>query len=100
MENEKTELQKIKEQFEQEMTRAIVKAIEDGAKYEILTSGGLRIGGVYLTPRFGSEYHGFILDINAPEIEQLFEPSKEKLRERAEQLRAELEEIENELKSK
>lgn len=100
MENEKTRLQKIKEQLEQKMTRAIVEAIEDGAEYEILISGGLRIDDIYLTPKFGTEYRGLILDINAPEIDKLFEPSKKYLEERAEQLRAELEEIEKQIKSK
>lgn len=98
IENEKTKLQRIKEQLEQKMTCAIVEAIEDGAKYEVLISGGLYIGGVYLTPKFGTEYRGLILDINAPEIEQLFEPTEEELKRRAEKLRAELTEIENKLK--
>lgn len=98
--NEKTRLQKIKEQLEQEMTRAIVAAIEDGEKYEIALGEGLRIGGIYLTPRFGSEYRGLMLNIDAPEIEQLFEPTEEEMKKRAEQLRDELEEIENKLKSK
>lgn len=100
METEKTRLQKIKEQLEQKMTRAIVAAIEDGANCEIQINEGLRIDGVYLTPKFGSEYHGLLLNINAPEIDKLFEPSKEDLKRRAGQLRAELEEIENKLNSK
>lgn len=95
----KTRLQKIKEQFGQKMTTAIVDAIKDGAEYETDINGGLLIDGVYLTPKFGTGYHGLILDINAPEIDQLFEPSKEDLQTRAEKLRAELEEIENKLKS-
>lgn len=82
------------------MTRAIVDAIEDGAEYEIQISGALLIDGVYLMPKFGTEYRGLLLDINAPEIDKLFEPSKKDLEERAEKLRAELEEIENELNSK
>lgn len=100
MENEKTRLQKIKEQFEQEMTREIVEAIKYGAKCELVMGDGLRIGGVYLTPKFGSEYHGLVLSISAPEIDKLFEPSEKNLRERAKELRSELEEIENKLKSK
>ena len=99
MEEEKTRLQKIKEQLQKKMTRAIVNAIKDGAEYILPISGGLMIEGVYLTPKFGSEYHGLLLEINAPEIEQLFEPSKEELEEMAERKRAELEEIENKLKS-
>lgn len=96
---EKTTLQKIKEQLEKKMTRAIVAAIEDGAEYETLSGGGVRIDGVYLAPKFATEYYGFILDINAPEIEQLFKPTEEDLKKRAEELHAELEEIEKQLKS-
>lgn len=99
MENEKTELQKTKEQIERKMTRAIVKAIKDGAKCELVMGDGLRIDGVYLAPKFGTEHHGLILRVNAPEIEQLFN-NRESLERRAEELRAELGEIENKLKSK
>ena len=99
MENEKTELQKIKEQIEQKMTRAIVEAIKDGAECKTNKDGSLKIDGLYLTPKFITEYHGIVLRINAPEIDKLFEPSEEELKKRAEELRAELEEIENKLKS-
>lgn len=100
MEEEKTTLQRIKEQLEQKMTRAIVAAMKDGAQWKEKNDGALLIDGVYLTPKFGTEYHGLILNIDAPEIEQLLERSKkEELKIRAEKLRAELEEIENQLKS-
>lgn len=99
MNEEKTRLQKIKEQLSEKMTRAIVEAIENGAKCEkSITGGGVRIDGVFLTPKLSSEYHSVILDVNAPEIEQLFEPSKGELERRAQRLRDELEEIENKLK--
>lgn len=98
METTKTRLQIIKEKLSEKMTRAIVQAIEDGAKYETFTEGGLRIDGVYLTPKYTSKYHGLVLQIDAPEIEQLFEPTEEDLKKRAEELRAELNEIENKLK--
>ena len=100
MNEKKTRLQKIKEQLSEKMTRAIIEAIEDGAKYETTFNGGLRIDGVYLTPKCGSEYHGLVLDIDAPEIEQLLEPSKEYLERRVKELRAEMKEIENKLKTK
>lgn len=100
METEKTRLEKIKAQLEEKMTRAIVDAIESGAKYEAFTEGGLRIDGVYLTPKYTSKYHGLVLEIDAPEIEQLFEPTEEQLQKRAEELRAELTEIENKLNLK
>lgn len=94
----KTRLQIVKEQLSEKMTRAIVEAIENGAKYETGTDGGLSIDGIYLTPKYGSAYHGLVLRIDAPEIEQLFEPTEEELKRRAEKLRAELTEIENKLK--
>ena len=97
---EKTRLQKIKEQLNQKMTRAIVEAIKDGAECKTQIDSSLYIDGVYLTPKFSTEYHGLILDIDAPEIDNLFEPSDESLKKRAEELRAELDEIENKLKSK
>lgn len=96
--NEKTRLQTIKEQLNEKMTRAIVEAIENGARYETTTDGGLKIDGVYLTPKYTSKYHGLVLEIDAPKIEQLFEPTEEELKKRAEELRAELDEIENKLK--
>ena len=99
MEERKT-LKEIKEQLSKEMTRAIVEAIKNGAKCEINKDGGVTIGGVYLTPKYGTEYHGLVLNIAAPEIEHLFEPSEEDMKKRAEELRAELDEIENKLNSK
>lgn len=100
MKEEKTKLQIIREKLSEEMTRAIVEAIHNGEKYETNKDGGLIIDGVYLTPKFGTKYNGFVLNIYAPEIEQLFEPRDEDLKKRAEELRAELDEIENKLNSK
>lgn len=99
MEEEKTTLQKIKEQLEKKATRAIVQSIENGAKCETLLSEGAYIDGVYLTPKFGTDFYGLILNIRSPEIDQLFKPTKDDLKKRAEKLRAELGEIENQLKS-
>lgn len=95
---EKTTLQKIKEQLERKMKRAIVQAIEDGAKCE-KQLGGITIDGVYLPSSLTADYYGVVLKIYAPEIDQLFEPKKDDLKKRAEELRAELEEIEKQLKS-
>ena len=100
MNEEKTRLQIVKEQMDEEMTRAIVEAIDNGAKYKTTKDGGLYIDGVYLTPKFASKYHGVILDIDAPKIEQLLEPTEEDLKKHAEELRAQLNEIENKLNSK
>lgn len=95
---EKTTLQKIKEQLEKKMTRAIVQAIEDGAKYE-KQMGGLVIDGVYFPSSLRADYYGLVLRIDVHEIDQLFKPKTEDLKKRAEELRAEMEEIENQLKS-
>ena len=93
---EKTRLQKIKKQLERKIKRAIVQAIEDGAKCE-KQSGGVVIDGVYLPEEF--EYYGVVLRIPIQEIEELLEPEKNSLKSRAKELRAELEEIEKQLKS-
>ena len=100
MKEEKTRLQVIKDEMSKKMTIAIVEAINNGVKYETNKDGGVTIDGVYLTPKYGTEYHGLVLHIYAPEIEQLFEPSEEDMKKRAEELRAELDEIENKLNSK
>lgn len=93
---EKTTLQKIREQLEKKMIRAIATAIDNGAKCE-KQFGGITIDGVYLPS--GIEYYGVVLRIPTQEIDQLFEPKKDDLKKRAEELRAELKEIENQLKS-
>ena len=91
---EKTTLQKIREQLERRMKRAIVVAIENGAKCE-KQFGGITIDGVYLPS--GIEYYGLVLRIPTQEIEELLEPTKDNLKKRVEELRAELKEIENQL---
>ena len=100
MKEEKTRLQIIKDEMSKNMTRAIVESINSGVKYKTNKDGGVTIDGVYLTPKYGTEYHGLVLHIDSPEIEQLFEPSEEDMKKRAEELRAELDEIENKLNSK
>ena len=100
MKEEIKTLQDLKEQLSKQTTREIVEAIKNGAKYETNKDGGVTIDGVYLTPKYGSEYHGLVLHIDAPEIEHLFEPSEEDMKKRAEELQAELEEIKNKLNSK
>ena len=100
MNEERKTLQEIKEQLSKQMTIAIVEAIKNGIKYGTNKDGGVTIDGVYLTPKFGAKYHGLVRNIYAPEIEQLFEHSEEDMKKRAEELRAELDEIENKLNSK
>ena len=100
MKEEKTRLQIIKDELGKNMTIAIVNEINNGVKYETKKDGGLIIEGVYLTPKYDRKCHGLVLDIYAPEIDKLFEPSEEEMNKRAEELRAELDEIENKLNSK
>lgn len=100
MKEKKTRLQIIKDELGKNMTIAIVNEINNGAKYEIYKDCGITIDGVYLTPKFGTKYYGIVLHIYAPEIDKLFEPSEEEMKKRAEELRAELDEIENKLNSK
>ena len=100
MNEEKTRLQIIKEKLSKEMTQAIVEAIKNGEKYKTSIDGGLQIDGVYLTPKYFSEYHGFVLDIDSPEIERLFEQSEEDRKKRFEELRTELDEIKKQIKNK
>lgn len=100
MNKEKTKLQIIKEKLSKEMTRAIVEAIKNGANYKTNIEGGLNIDGVYLTPKYFSEYHGFVLEIDSPEIERLFEQSEEERKKRFKELRAELDEIKKQIKNK
>lgn len=98
METDKTTLQCIKEQLESKMSRAIVQAIEDGAEIK-KTATNVTIDGVCVIKK--NQYaagHAVVLYFDAAEIDALFEPSKDALKKRAEDLRAELTEIENKLK--
>lgn len=96
---EKTRLEKIKEQLEEKLARAIVEAIEDDAKIERCRMG-VTIDGVFVIGENTDEEKSVVLKIKAPEINELFEPTEEQMQERAEALRAELTEIENKLNSK
>ena len=98
METIKTKLQIIREQLEAKMTRAIVEAIEDGAKVEKVIGGGVYIDKVYITPRVAGTSRGLVLDIECDELEEALSPTADDLKIRAAQLRAELNKIENQLK--
>ena len=95
----KTRLEKIKEQLGEKLARAIVEAIEDGAKIERCRAGVI-IDGVFVIGENTDEERSVVLKIKAPEINELFEPTEEQMQERANALRAELTEIENKLNSK
>lgn len=96
---EKTRLEKIKEQLEKKLARAIVEAIEDYAKIERCCSGVI-IDGVFVIGESTVEEKSVVLKIKEPEINELFEPTEEQMRKRAEALRDELTKIENKLNSK
>lgn len=98
MEETKTTLQKIVEQKTRQIEEAIEQAIAEGAKYE-KTVAGVVVDGVYLIGQLPNI--GMVLSIKAtPNIQRLFEPSKEQLRAEAEKKRIELEEIERQIKEK
>ena len=97
METTKTTLQIIKEELEGKMKRAIEQAIEAGAEIKKVVGGGAYVDGIYITPRVASSARGLVLDIECDELEEALAPTRTDLAERAEQLRAELEQIEKQL---
>ena len=94
---EKTNLQLIKEGLECKMKRAIEQAIEAGAPIEH-TSNGATIDGIYVIKQTYKEGHAVVLYFHSAEVDEIFTPTAEDLAKRAEQLRAELEQIENQMK--
>ena len=94
---EKTNLQILEEQTEQKMCRAIEQAIEAGAPIEH-TSNGAIIDGIYVIKQTYKEGHAVVLYFHSEVIDEIFMPTAEDLAKRAEQLRAELEQIENQMK--
>lgn len=99
MKTKETRLQKINEQLSKKMTRAIVDAIESGAKIE-RSRVGVTVDGVFVVGERKDETKSVVLMISSPEINELFEPTEEQMQKRAEELRAELTEIENKLNLK
>lgn len=103
MEEKETRLQKILQQESEKIGRAILKEIENGEKVErTFTGSGIVIGGIHICEpikHIKGSNPCVVLKLKQPEIAQLFEPSKEYLQTRSDELRKELEEIENELKT-
>lgn len=93
---EKTDLQILKENLEAKMCRSIEQAIEVGAKIEI-SEHGATIDGVYVIKQAVHEGHAVVLYFRSAELDDIFQPTAKDLAERAEQLRAELEQIEKQL---
>lgn len=102
MEEKETRLQKILRQESEKIGRAILEEVENGEKVKKAFSDcGIVIGGIHICEPIkhieGSK-PCVVLKLKQPEIAQLFKPSKEYLQTRSDELRKELEEIENELK--
>ena len=98
MNNEnKSNLQLLKEQTEQKMCRAIEQAIEEGAQIK-RTQNGAEIDGVYVIRQAASEGHAMVLYFHSAELDEFFGPTRDDLEARAKKLRAELEQIENQMK--
>ena len=96
METAKTTLQIIKEELEGKMKRAIEQAIEAGAAIKH-SANGATIDGVYVVKQAAHEGHAVVLYFQSAELDDIFQPTAKDLAERAEQLRAELEQIEKQL---
>lgn len=93
-----TTLQIIKKELEGKMARALADAIKAGAKVEKSGAGGAHVDGIYITSLSAYTPRGLVLDIECPELEEALAPTKPDLENRAGILRAELKEIEEQLK--
>ena len=90
METEKTMLQKIMEQ----------EAMDKGAKIEKTFTNIAEIDGIFLQRNDNSSQFVVVLRFDSPKIAKVFEPSKDDLEKIAAQKRAELEEIEKQIKER
>ena len=102
---EQTKLQKIIEQKTEQIRGAIEEAIADGAKIEnigsyVKTLKCCTIDGVYMQNSIDDKTISIVLHFSSEKIAKVFEPSKDDLEEMAEQKRAELEEIEKQIKER
>lgn len=99
MEENKTRLQLEVEKVQAQLARVIVEEVKNGEKATPC------IAGVYFedvllmssTPRGGA---AIVLHIDAPEIDEFFEPSFELLKAQKEDLEKKLQEVTNKLKEK
>lgn len=101
---EKTLLQRIVEQESERMRITIEQAIDDGAKIEKLNSSTYwleccKIDGLYLQKSTSDGSISVVLSFCSEKIAKVFKPSKDDLKKMAKKKRAELEEIEKQLKS-
>lgn len=97
METKQTNLQKIVARAADYLAEHIESAIDSGAKM-ISSGGGVLVDGVFIMHTFKKGKDGcIILHIKSEAVAKALQPTEKELTERAEKLRAELNEIENKL---
>jgi hypothetical protein len=98
---EQTRLQKIIEQKTEQIRDAIEQAIKEGAKIEhsIYVGNGYLIDGIFVQ-KCPIDRFTICLNIKSEIIAAACEPSKDELEKIAKQKRAELEEIEKQIKER
>ena len=99
METEKTTLQRIVDQKAEQIRFAIEDAIDNGAKIEKNFTNFAEIDGIFLQKNDKTSQVVVVLRFDSPKIAKVFEPSKDELEKIAAQKRAELKEIEKQLKT-
>ena len=104
---ETTNLQKIAAHAADYLKEHIERAIDSGAEIKSYGKTGIDVDGLFLMDTrkaYGKNTFDIVLHIDSESIAKAFdkatEPTQDELTERAEELRAELKEIENQLKEK
>ena len=100
MNEEKTTLQRIVEQKTEQIRVAIEDAMDKGAKIEKTLTNFAEVDGIFLQRNYNSSQFVVVLRFDSPKIAKVFEPSKDELEKIAAQKRAELEEIEKQIKER
>ena len=96
----KTTLQRIVEQKAEQIRVAIEETIDKGAKVEKTFTNFAEIDGIFLQRNENSSQFVVVLRFDSPKIAKVFEPSRDDLEKIAAQKRAELEEIEKQIKER
>lgn len=101
MNEEKTRLEAIVEQKSKQLTRAIVEAIEDGAKIKRELGGGISIDGLYVQkPCYEQHCDGVVvLKLFSEELKAALADDAEMLAKRKADLERQITEIDNQLNS-
>ena len=100
METEKTTLQRILEKKSEQIRVAIEDAMDKGAKIEKTFTNFAEIDGIFLQRNENSSKFVVVLRFDSPKIAKVFEPTKDELEKIASKKRAELEEIEKQIKER